>query len=207
MGIAELWYSNDETQWLESEQHYWDLVKPSNLKLEQELENLDTSLVVKMNEREFYKFLHDEYFVWKYTAPNRLATTRRNLEKYQDDMLALRDIHARLFSFDLNNIKLGLTIAKEIKGLGVAGASGLLALLFPKHFGTVDQFAVKALISLTDLPEYNTIVGMKPEGLTIRDGGVLIKIMRSKANELNHHLGIDYWTPRKVDKILWVVGR
>ena len=32
---------------------------------------------------EFYNFLHDEFFVWKYTAKNRLATTRMNLQKYK----------------------------------------------------------------------------------------------------------------------------
>lgn len=207
LSIIELWNSQDERLWLSAEEHYWDLVKPGNLALERQLDDLDSSSVARMNEQEFYRFLHDAYFVWKYTAPNRLATTRMQLQKYRGNLASLRDIHARLFSFELNDIKTGLTIAKEIHGLGTAGASGLLAVLFPKYFGTVDQFAVKALMGIDNLPEHRAIARMKPEGLTIPDGEILIEIMRSKASKLNELLNTKYWTPRKIDKILWVIGR
>ena len=48
---------------------------------------------------------------------------------------------------------------------------------------------------------------MSPEGLTIKDGVVLITIMRRKAASLNEAFAIDSWTPRKVDMVLWTYGR
>jgi hypothetical protein len=62
-----------------------------------------------------------------------------------------------LFSFDRNNIQTRLSIVTDIHGLGIAGASGLLAVLFPSHFGTVDQFLVKALLKILYLPVHDTI--------------------------------------------------
>ncbi len=64
---------------------------------------------------------------------------------------------------DKDNIQQCLAVACSIRGLGTAGASGLLAVLFPTSFGTVDQFAVKALVKIPELPESNLIVGMNPE--------------------------------------------
>ena len=88
-------------------------------------------------------------------------------------------------------------------GLGPAGASGLLALLFPARFGTVDQFVVGALRRVRCLPERDQLERMKPESLTIAHGVVLIEIMRRKAVSLNELFNTSGWTPRKIDKILW----
>ena len=85
---------------------------------------------------------------------------------------------------------------------GTAGASGLLALLYPEAFGTVDQFIVKALREIPDLPEAAAIARMKPEGLKPRDGEVLVQIMRRYAKVLTNSLG-KTWRPRDVDKVLW----
>lgn len=102
---------------------------------------------------------------------------------------------------------MGLEIVSSIKGLGIAGASGLLALLFPKYFGTVGQFVVKALCSIDDLPDKNIFITMFPESLKIEDGIILIKKMKERANELNEVNNTDYWTPRHMDKVLWTFGR
>jgi hypothetical protein len=48
---------------------------------------------------------------------------------------------------------------------------------------------------------------MNPEGLTIKDGVVLIQIMSAKAAENNRQFQTTDWTPRKIDKILWTYGR
>lgn len=47
---------------------------------------------------------------------------------------------------------------------------------------------------------------MKPEGLTPRDGVVLIRMQR-KAAENNRLFGGTGWTPRKIDKVVWTYGR
>lgn len=127
------------------------------------------------------------------------------LSRYQveDRMYELEQIHFELFTFDIKDIKEGLEIANSIHGLGIAGASGLLAVLFPRYFGTVDQFVVKALDEIDNLPEKAMISKMNPENPTIKVGILLIKIMKNKADELNSIFNTFEWTPRDIDKILW----
>ena len=112
-----------------------------------------------------------------------------------------------MFSFDKENIAKGLKIAQEIRGLGPAGASGLLAILFPSHFATVDQFAVKALSEISNLPEKSQIDLMVPEQLKIKEGVILIQLMKSKATALNSLFKTNRWSPRRVDMVLWVSAR
>jgi hypothetical protein len=98
-------------------------------------------------------------------------------------------------------------VQSGLKGLGPAGASGLLAVMFPTAFGTVDQFAVKALQSIPDLPESSIVAKTKPQQLSLPDAAVLIAIMRRKAAENNQVFQTLAWTPRMVDKVLWTYGR
>jgi hypothetical protein len=106
-------------------------------------------------------------------------------------------------NFDTSDISNGLSIAKEIKGLGFSGASGLLSLIYPKHFATDDQFAVKALCQISGLTDIIEILKMNPENLTLKNGVLLINIMRKKAKENNQLFSTEFWTPRKIDMILW----
>ena len=79
--------------------------------------------------------------------------------------------------------------------------------MFPAAYGTADQFVVKALWDVTDLPEASVIARMKPEGLTEYHAAVLIEIMRHKAAQNNDAFQTSAWTPRMIDKVLWVCGR
>lgn len=77
------------------------------------MEELRPEVVERMSASEFYQFLHDKYFVWKYTAKNRLATTRSHLRKYLDgDQLhRLEQIHNQIVSTsDIQEIEFGLEI-------------------------------------------------------------------------------------------------
>ena len=67
--------------------------------------------------------------------------------------------------------------------------------MYPRHFGTVDQFAVKALRKVNDLAEAAAVAGMNEMSLTIHEGVVLIEIFRRKAAENNRRLKSDLWTP------------
>jgi len=205
----EMWNSNDSELWEEALSRYWTFVKPSNMSLEKEMDQLDPDIVKAMNPEEWYKFLMEKYFRWKYTAPNRYASTTKMLKTYSEDngLLLLYKIKEELFAFDRDDIEHGLKIATSIKGLGAAGASGLLAVIFPAHFGTIDQFAVKALSEIPELPEIEIIRNMKPLSLRVRDGVVLINVMRRKARELNRAFSTERWTPRRVDMILWTCAR
>ena len=203
MNMNELWHSTKEDDWLQGLDLYWRQVSADNRQLEESLEVLDPNDVRQMNVNEFYLFLHDTYFVWKYTAKNRLATTRMHLKKHLFDLTVLEKIQRDLFSFDKLQIHTGLEIATKINGLGISGASGLLAILFPDYFGTVDQFVVKSLCRIDELTERSSLLRMNPESLTLKNGVVLETIMRAKADELNGRFGTNTWTPRKIDKILW----
>jgi hypothetical protein len=152
--IADLWVSTNPKAWENALERYWNFVQPRNLALEQSLDTLDLERLRRMDANGWYKFLRDEYFRWKYTAPNRYATTTRQLQRYIDDdtLGDLDQIRKRLLTLDSDDIHSGLETASEIRGLGIAGASGLLALMYPKTFGTIAQFAVKALRQVQGLP-------------------------------------------------------
>jgi len=202
----ELWDSLDRHVWDQALKRYWKRVEDENRRpIEDKLNTLDPEWVRAMNPDEWYTFLREDYFLWKFTDC-RYCSRNRDLLKRQVEsggVAGLHRIKTQLFSFDTNDILEGLTIATGISGLGCAGASGLLAVLFPAHFGTVDQFVVKALSQVPELPEVERIRRMKPESLTIRDGVVLIGVMRTKAQALNAAFGCDTWTPRMVDMALW----
>jgi hypothetical protein len=203
--ISNLWNSKFESDWRVALEKYWEFVRPENVGLEKELNDLKLERIIDLDPVSWYDFLHDRYFHWKYTAPNRYASTTLALRRYKDlDQLdKLFDIKMRLLNFDISDISVGLLIAKEIHGLGIAGSSGLLSLMYPNDFATVDQFAVKALCQISNLPDSKDLKKMKPDNLTLRNGKVLINIMRDKAKENNAIFDTNFWTPRKIDMILW----
>lgn len=209
LDLTKLWNSNNENDWDLALERYWFLIKPGNLIVEMKMEDLDPKVIKKFTVDEFYNFLSDEYFFWKYTAKNRLATTRKQLERYKKEnrLTDLEKIKEQLFSFDVRDTKKGLEIVTEIHGLGTAGASGLLALLFPKYYGTVDQFLVKALISIEYLKGKQNLKTMNPESIKLAEAVNLIEIMKEKADMLNKANNTDYWMPRHIDKVLWTFGR
>jgi len=209
MTINELWHSGNAHAWNQALERYMRFVKPADVELIRELEPLNLERIRELDAQGWYDFLFDKYFRWKYTAANRLATTRRSLSKYTengrlDELLSIKE---RLLSFPKRDIKQGLLIATSIHGLGIAGASGLLTLMYPDQFGTVDQFVVKALRQVEGLPQRAALERMNPEGLKPTDGVILIQIMRDKAVENNRAFTMDSWTPKKIDEILWTYGR
>ena len=208
-GINQLWHSGILQEWLRALERYWEFVRPANLELERSMESLDLETIRQLDSKGWYDFLLNQYFPWKYTALNRRATTTKWLRQYAEEgrLDELHVIMKRLLQLNTQDILQGLRTAIEIKGLGTAGASGLLALLYPKNFGTVDQFAVKALRAVRGLSEARDVARMNPDSLSLRDAVLLISIMRRKAEENNRLFGTSDWTPRKIDKVLWTYGR
>lgn len=210
MSVTDLWRSTEAGIWKRAVGRYWQWVeKGQNVELERALDALNIDRLRNLSAQGWYNFLHDEYFRWKYTAANRYATTTNQLRKYLDgtQIDELDNLRKQLLNLDCRDIRQGLTTAKKIRGLGTAGASGLLSLMYPEHFATVDQFVVKALRSVSDLPETGRIAKMKPENLSVSDGELLIGIISRKATEINQLFGTSEWTPRKIDMVLWTYGR
>jgi hypothetical protein len=209
MNIADLWRSSESDAWGHALQRYWQFVQPRHVELERALDALDVNRLRGLTRQGWYNFLHDEYFRWKYTAPNRYATTTIQLRKYLDsgELNELENLRQQLLNLDRNDIRRGITTAKKIRGLGTAGASGLLSLIYPEHFATVDQFVVKALRLVPGLPEATALARMNPENLSVSDGVLLIGILTRKANENNQSFDTSAWTPRRIDMVLWTYGR
>ena len=203
MSFNDIWNAADESEWNRLLRKYWSLVAVDNIQVEIELNGLTPDRIARMDADSWYAFLHDEYFVWKYTAKNRLATTRRALARHREDgeLEVLNGIRVGILNLDHGNIATSLNTACEIRGLGVAGASGLLSLLFPHHYSTVDQFVVKALSEVDQ--HADAVRGMNPDGLKVSDGVTLTKIMRAKAAENNARFDSRFWTPRTVEMALW----
>jgi hypothetical protein len=207
ISINELWHSRDVHVWNDALARYWEFVKPGNQLLERELELLELATLKQMDAQAWYHFLLHKYFHWKFTAPNRYATTTKYLRRYADKgrLEYLHLIKHLLLTLDTSDVRQALAI--KIDGLGIAGISGLLALMYPQTFATVDQFVVKALRGVRNLPEAAILQKMNEHALSINDGVLLIDIMQRKAAENNRIFGTTDWTPRKIDKVLWTFGR
>lgn len=209
ISIQDLWYSQNEAEWKSELDTYWSQVKPKNLELYKEMDKINVKMIRSMSADEWFIFLLEKYYRWKYTAANRYITTTNYLKKYKEEnkVEELDNIKIRILAIDKRDTKKLLKIMREIKGLGTAGASGLLSLIYPNYFGTVDQFVVKALKEITNAPELKDIHKINPENITISQGVVLIDIMKTKAENLNNLFKTDFWTPRKIDMTLWTYGR
>jgi hypothetical protein len=203
--LTKLWNSNSKNEWNKALARYWEFVKPENIILEKEMENLDPIKISRLTPEEFFYFLYDDYFAWKFTDKRWFELNRKHLQGYinENRLEELNRIKKELFEFDLENIKLGLEIASRIHGLGISGGSGLISLLFPKNFGTVDRVIVSNLKSIKDYVQRDSITSIDPYNIRLKDGVELIKIMKNRANELNIRNNIDKWTPRKIDQVLW----
>ena len=202
--IQELWNASNPELWDQSLDRYWDFVQPEDKAFEHEMNELNPVDMKKLDAEQWYEFLKYKYFKWKYRAHWYKTTTDKldkHIEKY--GLCSLLVIRDRVFKNSNGEVIEALRTVCDIGGLGVAGGSGLLSLLFPHMFGTVDQFVVKALREVDSLPEHEKLMQMDPENLNFNNGVILTNIMREKAKALNDIFCATSWTPRKVDMILW----
>ena len=213
--IKTLWESGTMEDWENALKAYWEMTTvEAHKELECEMDNLhqieNLNRIREMDGDQFRDFLYNKYFVWKYTASNRLTTTRNQLKKQgSDDLYIIKNSLFTIHDFLSDDIALSLINVQRIKGLGVAGGSGLLSLLFPELFGTVDQFLIDSLREVSDLREDETAEYLNrivKENIKTEEGVFLEKILQKKAQELNEKYNTNEWTPRKIDMVLWSYG-
>jgi hypothetical protein len=201
--VADLWRSDGAQDWHDALAHYWDLVKMPNRGLEQRLETLDLDRLRRMDARGWYVFLREEG-----PALNRYGSITKELRALVDapGVEALDRCRKRLLALDPSDIRTALNAALAIPGLGMVGASGLLSLMYPSAFGLVDEFVVRALREVQGLPEAAVLPRMGGRPLTVRDGVIIIGILRRKAADLSRELD-EVWTPRMIGRVLRAAGR
>jgi hypothetical protein len=205
--IRAVWESSERVCWHQALDAYWLGLSLEQTEREKRLESLRVHDLAQMNADQFARFLREEYFKWKYTSSFLESMARKKLSSFlsKEGVDRIDESRRRLVAVVPAHAEVALATAKRIPGLGYAGASGLLALLFPAHFGTVDQFVVKELRKVP-LPESWIIETMNPTALDGADSLVLIRIMQRKARELSIVLN-EPWTPRMIDKVLWGVHK
>jgi hypothetical protein len=186
---ANLWESSDTRPWEEA------------LKREQGgkgLEQVPPEKLGSMDAAEFLSFLKDKLYPACFQNPSRLEAARQELQSSadEDELAAVDLVRERLQYLDPEDPEWALRVASDAPGLTTCGASTLLSLVFPEHFGTIDALTVKALKSLPRLPEARVVHEIHADILTPEDGAVVIEVLRRKARELSRKGG--NWTPRKV---------
>lgn len=87
----------------------------------------------------------------------------------------------------------------------VIAGSGLLAVLFPDYYGTIDRFVIRSLQQIDGMQEHQRILNINQSAPTIDDGIFLIELMAQKATELNKLFNKNRWRPRDIDKVLWAL--
>lgn len=85
MNIGELWISKNEEDWVKYLNRYWDLIKPENLELERRMDKLDFRVVENMELDEFYEFIIEDYFQWKFTDSRWLNRNREHFSRYKNE--------------------------------------------------------------------------------------------------------------------------
>lgn len=214
MNTKELWTKGSQQEWKTALDLYYNVLSEDERKLETEMDMVSSNpdIIREMSGDDFYNFLFQKYYVWKYTQPNRLVTTRTQLNKHNSETgkLFLEIIKDSIFKIhDKIPFETGMIVdfSTRIRGLGVAGASGLLSILFPRHYGTVDQYLVYELEKVSEISDAQEYKMIKPKNLKVKDCVFLEKVMREKAKKLNIEFHTDEWTPKKIDMILWAIHR
>ena len=135
MDISNHWDCQDQGEWLRALGRYWKYVKPQNEALEREMENLDIAGIKRMTAEEWYEFLLNSYYKWKFTDSLLYAQNSRHLRFADDecgpDRLRLTEelfeFKQELFAFNKSDIREGLRIARR-DGVesGLAGGHGCI---------------------------------------------------------------------------------
>jgi hypothetical protein len=205
--IQDVWISEKESVWCAQIDAYWKRVEDQKKKtLEEEMDKLDPQLIRDSTDVAWRDFLANKYIPWKHT-PGRFykSIQRKFIARYagQEQQSLLSTIKSRIFACDPGATGELLGIVDEIYQFGIPSASGLLSLLFPSRFGTVDKFAIESLQRIEEFKGDILIQGFMPKSISLDDAVRAISIMRVKAGENNKLFGTTFWTARRIDMVLW----
>ncbi len=217
----DLWESQEPGMWDRCLKAYWDVRSVrNNLAIEQEMD-----VVAKYRQTLFdadapawYRFLYDKYRPWKLKSQAMYFTDIQDKfqNRYDDAQGELDAVKGKLLRADKTDITRCLQIVTLIEGFRIPTGSGLLAVLFPESFGTVDKLILRAFLAIPSVnsqyrldawihndDEYFS-KGSKSDSRRYELASILIGLFMEKATENNKRLfGTSLWTPRKVEMALW----
>ncbi len=171
----------------------------------------DDGLEARLNRLDgsFIKMIYLIYGRWKYTDYRFFVKHENDFDTYDQKWIEVEEeiyqylTHIENIEFEIEDeikelIKKGIGLKKHLSGIGVAGMSGILAMLIPDKYGVVDRYVADLLNALD---ETNV---KRPDDLTMQDAADLEWVLIRKSKELNlNKMGNILWTPREVDKVLW----
>jgi len=207
VSIQDVWTSQENSVWCAQIDAYWKHVEAQGKKaLEEEMSNLSSQIVRDYGDQGWRDFLAMKYISWKHQpGPFWRSIQTKFLARYapEEQQALLGTIKRRVFACDPEKTRELLEAVDEIYQFGVPSASGLLSLLFPSYFGTVDRFAIQFLQRIEELKDNTKIQRIKPKNISLDDAVQAISIMRVQAAKNNHLFRTDYWTARRIDMILY----
>lgn len=205
--INQLWCNGKEKDWKEILESYKYGIKEGHHQIEKEMQNLKFQDIKFLSTREFQNWLCNKFFYWQHTSDyyrkNAVNKFENFIEQYGIEELAC--YQKQIFDLDLNNISKCLDIVMKVGGIGIVGATGLLSVLYPEKFGTVNRDTNNALSKIKALGEHEYLNEVK--NITLKKARIIIEIYRKKAEELNKKYKNQYWTPRKIDMVLWTIEK
>ena len=204
--LKAVWDQPVERKWEDLQACYWEVESvKKHMCLEQELNN--SKHVEQLIKNDFKSFILNKYIPWKYTDCRWTLRYEEKLkswkgaDKFAEDILDYEERLKHTNNYEERILQEGIELRNELYGIGVAGITGLLSLLIPEVFGTVDKYVAKSMMALGLIEVKN------PSNIKIKEAKDMEMIMIKKAKELNYRFNVDIWTPRKVDMILWSYGR
>lgn len=219
--LDQLWHFGTESDWLGAVQEYWTV---PTVKAKLALERRMTTMHAQRNQvtgsdLAFYQFLRDDLYPWKMDG-YRIGTQQGNLDTYMEKKpLGIRNVRQALVSrmADIDSGKSSdfLKRLSVVGGMGVSVASGLLAVLWPSHFGTVDRFCLRGFLSVSNDPytgfmaevvkNPDTFFDDYTDPLRLHVADLMIQLYRHKAADLNSRFGTTVWNPRQVEMVVWTL--
>lgn len=204
----DLWHSESPEPWDALIAAYWQ--QPTvrkTLQIHKDLEHLDRVEVLGTTPEEWYRWVRDTFIPWKFEA-RWVPVRQRDIDGQWATALGRKDIDrvrkAMVVAAERGGFEDAVSLAREIKGIGVSAGSAMATLLFPDRFATGDDRVVGFLRAIPDLPEREALVSIAdPKNLKPCDAAMICRIAVRQAAQLNERFGLTCWTPRLVERCLW----
>jgi hypothetical protein len=146
-----------------------------------------------------------EIILWKYTDKRRRKKALSGLSVVEDATLEQATATVTLLTEPTAAARL---LTGVVKGVGIAGASAVLAAAYPDRFPVIDMFALAAIERFSEQPWISQLqrdAQGRPQA-DIPSYTPYTRFCRSLAEQASARSTIR-WFPRHVDMALWALGK